>query len=72
MERAEPPECELCMCGLTVAHVLTECPMYRNARLRCFGSYRVTTNQMLSEEHPDFNISKLKEFLIMTRLIEKI
>merc|ERR1719431_41171 len=65
MERGRPPECEECACPLTVEHVLTECYDYHEARRQIYGQGRPNIKQILSEDHPDFNVEKLKRFLTM-------
>ena len=72
MERGRPPECEECACPLTVEHVLTECYDYHEARRQIYGQGRPNIKQILSEDHPDFNVEKLKRFLTMTELIFRI
>ena len=72
MERGRPPECERCNLPLTVEHVLTECIEYSQNRRQVYGPNRPNLREILSEEHPDFNLEKLKRFLTITDLLRKI
>ena len=72
MERGEPPECEACMCPLTVDHVLRECVEHQLSRATAFGPRSPTLRTILSEEDQNFNLERTSRFLYATGILGTI
>lgn len=63
------PECPQCKTTLSVKHFLSECPIFNQQRISCFGNKNL--KEILSESS-SFSVHSIIRFLKSCNLLEKI
>jgi len=71
MEGSQRPYCQDCLVPLTVIHFVTECPTYREERMRYFGRGPYDIGNMLTGINSLYD-GPMYRFLICTRMFNKI
>ena len=67
----QQPICNVCVCDLTVKHLLIECPKYEQKRIACFGHYELNISDILERGNYK-KILNILNFLRQTGLFNEI